>query len=589
MSEFNQTGTLMLRHSGSAYSHRAASITKNTIPRSMGGKSKYLVLLGMLNFSMLFASLGANAQEVFSNYDERFERSRKVVAEDVDSAFGARISPATGSLSFSVPVLSIPGNPGPSIDVNFKLQLRSIAQTTQWIFEEDKPHLHGSFSASKGWVTYSGSNARCSSANVIGWSPPLVPSSNGRPGNFYPYEYWYGYFLSLPSGGGRLNRFLSGSKPSAPINGDTYYWSTNDYWYFSCMPLASGGTGEGFVGHAPDGTEYYFDTMGTGPWLPNLNKNHTTGYELDLERQEVRIYAGKIEDRFGNYIAGLTGSDGRVVTRSVSGTKITYAFDGRQWVVETANPFKVTYPDGSTWTANVSGTLYTTTTLKSNCPGNPNYVISPQAAVASVKSTSGATAVYTVKQKLFGYSYVSGQCVDPSDGGGTENPSLMVLPALVSRSVSGPGLQTSVLSISYGPTNECFTNALYWTPKCTGSSPVTRTVKYTYSDGRYKTYTFGNRYWVNADLLLKLEEGATGGAPMKTTEYQYSLLGGVGTIAGNYPYGAGEYKRSILVSKKIHQDGRIYNWSVATTCGGGSSLCLDQYGRPTKIIKSSSP
>lgn len=532
----------------------------------------------------LFCCSDAIAVEVYSNYDERFERSTKIVSEDVESAFGARITPATGAISFSVPVLSIPTNNGPSIDVAYKLGIRSIAQSTEWYFEEDRPYLNGTFSVSAGWTTKYGGNARCSNANG---DPPLVPSSNGRPGNFYPKEYWYGYFLSLPSGGGRLNAFYSSPTPAAPTTGENYYWATNDYWYFSCIPLTVG-AGEGFVGHAPDGTKYYFDTMSGIP-LPDLNKNHVTGYELELERQEIRLYAGKIEDRFGNYVTGLTASDGTAVVKTVAGATVTYTFGGRQWVVKTTNPFTITYPDGSTWSANVSGNLFTSTSLKDYCPGNPNYSLPPNTAVASVKSPAGATGVFTVKQVLIGYSYVSGGCVDPMDGGGTDRPSRLVVPALVSRSISGPGLTATSLSIDYGPLNDCFSNSLYWDPKCTASSPTTRVVTYSYSDARYRRYTFGNRHFVDADMLLKLEEGSSGSAPSRTTDYQYAWLDEVGTVIGEYPYGPGEAKRAVLTSKKVVQDGRAFTWAVPSSCGGGTSLCIDQYGRPTKVVKEGAP
>jgi hypothetical protein len=532
----------------------------------------------------IFCCSDAMAVEVYSNYDERFERSTRIASEDVESAFGARVSPATGALSFSVPVLSIPISNELSIDVTYKLGIRSIAQSTEWYFEEDRPYLTGTFSVSAGWTTKIGGDARCSNAKE---DPPLVPSSNGRRGNFYPKEYWYGYFLSLPSGGGRINALYSSPTPAAPTTGENYYWATNDYWYFSCSPLTVG-AGEGFVGHAPDGTKYYFDTMSWIP-LPDLNKNHVTGYELELERQEIRLYAGKIEDRFGNYVTGLTASDGTAVVKTVAGATVTYTFGGRQWVVKTTNPFTITYPDGSTWSANVSGNLFTSTSLKDHCPGNPNYSLPPNTAVASVKSPAGATGVFTVKQVLIGYSYVSGGCVDSVDGGGTDRPSRLVVPALVSRSISGPGLTATSLSIDYGPLNDCFSNSLYWDPKCTSSSPTTRVVTYSYSDARYRRYTFGNRQHVDADMLLKLEEGSSGSAPSRTTDYQYAWLDEVGAVIGEYPYGPGEVKRAVLTSKKVVQDGRAFSWTVPSNCSGAISLCIDQYGRPTKVVKDSAP
>lgn len=539
----------------------------------------------LFSIGLLFVSTNASAQETYSNYDERFDQSRSIAAiNDVDSAFSAQISPGNGSLSFSIPVLSIPSDAGPPIEVVYRLGIRSIAQFTEWYFEEDRPYLYGSFSDSKGWVTYGGSNARCSGVG-FGSAPPLAPSS-GRPGWFYPYEYWYGYFLSMPSGGGRLNRIESPIVPAPPTDGANYQWVANGDWYFSCTPLIVG-AGEGFVGRAPNGMMYFFNTMDSRP-LPMLNKLHPTGYELELERSEVRLYAGKIEDRFGNYVTGLTASDGRVVTKTVSGNTTIYTYGSKQWSVTSTNPFTVTYPDGSTWTANVSGNLFTQTSLKDYCPGNPNYTIYPGSAVATVKSPSGATAVYTVQQRAIGYSYVPGLCADPMDGGGTKTPSILVLPAVVSRSVSGPGMSASSVAITYGSTNDCFSNPAYWYPSCNSSSPTTRLVTYNRSDGHFNKYTFGNRHMVNADLLLKLEEGQ-GSTVLRTTDFEYSLLDGVGSIVGEYPYGAAEVGRPVQISRKITQQGRIFRWAIPSVCGSGTALCIDQYGRPTKVERKSTP
>lgn len=193
--------------------------------------------LDNLKFSLAILCLAstplrAQIVDVYTNYDERIGSHSTPTVQDGDEVFGARTNIATGGLSFSVPVLSIPGNNGLDISVTYKLGLRSIAGSTEWNFEEDEPYLSGSFSEAMGWVNSQGSNARCSSVNNVGYGPPKVPPTNGRAGWFYANEYWSGYFLSLPGGGGRLNKAGTGLSAIGPAEGGPYPWATNDFWFF---------------------------------------------------------------------------------------------------------------------------------------------------------------------------------------------------------------------------------------------------------------------------------------------------------------------------------------------------------------------
>lgn len=546
-----------------------------------------------LLMGLLWVSLPANAQivDVYTNYEERIGSRSTPTSLGVDEAFGARTNIATGGISFSVPVLSIPGNIGMDISVIYKLSVRNFGGATQWNFEEDEPYLSGTFSESAGWTSQLGGAARCSNVAIAGGGPPTnIPSSNGRPGKFYTNEYWTGYYLSTSGGGGRLNRRLGtvAYAPDPPVGGGPYKWVTNDLWFFSCIPLASGGTGEGFVGHAPDGRKYYFDTMREGLPLVMLGKRNVQGQEIELERKDLRIYAGKIEDRFGNQITGLSASDGRNVVKTVSGSIVTYSYGGRQWVVQTAAPFSVTYPDGSMWKATINGTIVDYVSLKVTCP-NSQTTASPSTTTATIQSASGATGIYTLKQVVLGYSQVSGQCFPLDEGGSTiDRADQMISPALIKRVVSGPGLATETLNIDYGPVNHCYSNSFHGAP-CGPTSPMWRKVTHSYSDGRYSRYIYGNRELNDADLLLKLEEGAGSGSPLRTTEFTYTLMPKTGEFVGTRPYSIGEWRTAIMTSKKTTQDGRVFNWAVSSDCGSGSSLCVDAYGRPTKVAKTTSP
>lgn len=528
--------------------------------------------------------------DIYSNYEERLGSRQPKAMQAGDEAFGAKVDVATGAVSFYVPVLSIPGNNGLDITVSYKLTIRNFAGSTQWNFEEEKPYLSGSFSKSAGWTTELGGDARCSNNNGVGAAPPDVPSSNGRSGQFYANEYWYGYSLSLPgSGGGSLNRYRSGA-PSPPISGGPYYWATNAHWYFSCIPLVAGGVGEGFVGRSPDGLKYFFNTMREGLPVPDLNKHNAQDGELELYREELRIYADRIEDRYGNYINGLTASDGRNVIKTVSGSSTIYTYGDRQWIVNTSNPYTVTYPDGSVWSASTSGQLYDWVSVKASCPSE-SVSTTPAVTEAEIKSPGGATGTYTLKQVLIGYSYVSGQCITLDDGSSViDNSSLTIVPALVKRTISGPGMALQVLDVDYGDANNCYTVSPFG-PVCNAASPTFRTIIYSYSDGKFHRYTFGNKWLENSNLLLKLEEGKGVSYPsLRTTEYEYSLLPSVGVAAGPIPYSVGATKRVVMRARTIEQDGRLFTWNVPSQCGSNeTSLCVDEYGRPAKIIRASAP
>ncbi len=540
----------------------------------------------LLSVLFIYCS-SAIAIDVYTNYEERLGEAGKLVSLDGDEAFGAKIDPATGATSFYVPVLSIPGSRGLDITVVYKLDVRNDAGSTKWYFEQDEPYVGGSFSQELGWLTYSGSASRCSQATA-GSKPPRVQSSEGRDRWFEPDEYWSGYQLSLPGGGGASLDRLGASPVPVPSVGAPFYWSANDHWFFSCIPLVSG-TGEGYLGLSPDGLKYHFNTMRSS-YLSTLNKFDAGGKDLYLDRYEIRIYAGKIEDRFGNYVTGLTASDGRAVTKTVSGSIVTFKYGTRQWTVNTAGPYTVTYPDGSQWKATVTGSIYDVTMVNKSCPSEIPAP-SPATTTATINSPSGATGTYLFKQIKIGYSYVSNQCVGLDDGSVVSvHPNYFARTSLVQRTISGPGLATSTLSINYGTTNNCFTNA---SPTCTSTSPTTRVVTHTETGGKFKRYTYGNRSGVNADLLLKLEEGQSNSV-LRTTEFGYTLLPKVGGYAGsNYStalYFPSSSKRVVTVSRTIKEAGMIFDWKVSPTCGtSGTGLCIDAFGRPTKVTKSSRP
>jgi hypothetical protein len=529
---------------------------------------------------------------VTDNLFDRLEGSKSLSMIDSDSAFGERVSKSDGSFSFNVPILNIPGNAGMDIKVSYTLKAHP-GELILWQFEEDLPFIGGNFSASAGWTSRAGGTNRCSSTGA----PTSVRPDNGRPDWFQPDEYWTGYELNVPDKAGGFIDAISGNLPSwGPTNGGPYQWSNNQNWFFSCIPLLEG-AGEGFLGHSPDGRKYHFNRMRVHRELVTLDKYAWTGQDIDLARNEVRIYAGRIEDRFGNFIEDLVASDGRAVTRDVNGTVTTYTYAGKQWVVNTAHPFTVTYPDGSQWKATASQLFGSAGSSEVSCSGpngTPTGIMANTNAPAqtvTIEAPSGATGVFQYKRIAIGYSEVQPSCypVDNFSGAPYYLHQLVNPMSLVSRTITGPGLPASSMTISYGPPNGCIFGGS-GSSGCTASSPKTRTVTYTKSSGDYTVYTFGNRFLVDADLLLKVEEGSPSTGVMRTTSFEYARLPAVGflIVSGMASlYSPNHYYRVVQTARVVTQNGKRFTWRVDATCGPGTELCFDEFGRPTKVVRGS--
>ena len=543
------------------------------------------------------------------NYDPYIRDRTTVATIDEDNAFGDKTDINSGSTNFYVTVVSIPGNNQLEVALRYKYVRERWNMGTSWGWEQDDPYISGDFPEEIGWVlgestlpTSLRSTARCNGTGLAtgAFMPPVLNMSDGKPGYWYPYEYYNGIHLVLPRGGGAI-LIPEGTTRAVPppSQGGPYKWATNDGWFFSCIPLKNG-AGEGFLGLAPDGTKYYFDDFRLGSDLPSLNKRNVGGKDIDLDRREYRIYASRIEDRFGNYVEGLSSNDGRtIITTDLGGGVLRVNAGTQQWTVARGSPFTITNPDGSQWkmTANWSGLQW----RGGGTYGDPGEFCSPArpqveftgSATVTVTIPSGASAEFDFLPVQRGYSYVPLSCYTPQgamdNGNAFVNPSLVTEISLVKKTVSGPGIATHWTQMNFGPPNDCFTHS---GGNCTASSPTTVTTKLTRSDGTYTTYTFGNRSYVNQGQLLKIEEGTGSNAPIKVTNQQWQLfdpiengITGLSSTAASLSV----LKRMTVTRRDIIQDARMFTWRIAADCGTGSTICVDQFVRPTKVVKSSAP
>lgn len=544
------------------------------------------------------------------NYDPYIRDRSTITTIDQDIAFGDKTDINSGATNFYVTVASLPGNNQLEVALRYKYVRNRSSMGGSWRWERDDPYLAGDFIKSEGWVLGDSSlpsstlrsTARCSGTNLASgaYMPPAVDESDGKPGNWYPYEYYNGIHLVLPRGGGGI--MIPDGLPAVtpPSQGGPYKWVTNDGWFFSCIPLLNG-PGEGFLALAPDGTKYYFDDLEPGPDLLTLNKLNLGGKDIDLFRQEFRLYASRIEDRFGNYVEGLSASDGRTITTTDMGGGVVRVDAGTQeWTVSTSAPFTITNPDGSKWkmVADWSALQWRGGGALAD-PGldcSPAYPITEFTGSATLTVTipSGASAKFDFEPIQRGYSYVPIKCRTPdyveTNGTYFVNPVLVTEISLVKKTVSGPGMVSHWTQMAYGPPNGCFGPYGSKSGDCTSASPTTVTTKLTRSDGTYTTYTFGNRSYVNQGQLLKTEDGAGTSAPIKVTNQQWQLFDPVGngqTGLSSTSASLSVVQRMRVTKRDVVQQGRTFTWQIAASCGTGSDRCVDQFIRPTKIVKSS--
>lgn len=570
-----------------------------------------LALLRMITplFLVCIAVPAAAQITAQDNYDPYIRDRTTIATIDEDTAFGDRTDINTGETNFYVTVASLQGNNSLEVALRYKYVRDRSSMGGAWIWEQDDPYIAGGFAVETGWVLGESwspaalrSTARCTGTGLASGThmPPALNTADGKPGYWYPYEYYNGIRLVLPRGGGAV--LIPGGYYAAPSpsQGGPYQLVTNDGWFFSCIPLKNG-PGEGFLGLAPDGTKYYFDDFRPGPDLPTLNKRNVGDKDIDLERREYRIYASRIEDRFGNYVEGLSASDGRVITTIDLGGGILRVIAGtQQWTVARGAPFTVTNPDGSQWkmASNWSGLQW----RGGGAAGDPGDLCVPArplaeftgSATLTVTVPSGAIASFDFAPIQRGFSYVPLGCYRPEgaldNGNAFINPSLVTEISLTKKTVSGPGIAPHWTQMSYSSPNDCFAPIGGNSGSCTASSPTTVTTKLARSDGTYAIYTFGNRSYVNQGQLLRIEEGVAPNTPLKVTNQQWQLFAPVSSgITGLSSTSASlsTIKRMTVVKRDVIQDGRKFTWEIASNCGTGSNVCVDQLIRPTKVVKGS--
>lgn len=317
--------------------------------------------------------------------------------------------------------------------------------------------------------TATGSSWRVSGATPFNRcsQPSQEPgSASNLQGQFSPRDFFRGITLSIPGKGEQKVLTHSPENTSRPTDGNVYTRTTRDFWQLRCLSgLANGFPGEGYLAVAPDGTRYWFNWMVSRPYstVVRPNRKNPQGDADRLAREEVRLYATRVEDRFGNWVTyGYSGArlveirsnDGRLVSLSYNAqghvSQITahgrtwsysYTYNGPSGILN-----RVTLPDGSFWTFSgtaAPGIVYKTpdpTDAAKRCDELGDWHDSTTVKTFTVGHPSGASATFEYAPIRHARSNVYPMCFI-ADGELEFGPAILFdTYALIRKTISGPNL-----------------------------------------------------------------------------------------------------------------------------------------------------
>lgn len=250
-------------------------------------------LFHMLIVVAMMAPLTARAQIVPTwrqEYDKRLQYG-DLVEPLKGEIFGEQVNLYDGSISFNATDISVPGNSGLQVSLGrSRTGSDGSSESPFGDWDIDIPSLsgvHGDLPATAAagyWLPA----ARCS---TVGAPPSLAVRNraNTQTVQFNNHTYWDGVRLGLAGGNGEsLLGSTADSRQPRPHFGQPAPWNTKDGWTFTCLSaLKSGQAGDGFLGHAPDGTRYYFD------WMVARNNTPATLQPENLARRVVAQAAGR--------------------------------------------------------------------------------------------------------------------------------------------------------------------------------------------------------------------------------------------------------------------------------------------------------
>lgn len=438
-----------------------------------------------------------------------------------DTPFGESVSLYTGNLSFRQTDISLPGiGPGITLTRTYDITGAPTSKTFDlslgdWdlAVPEITTMIPGKRLGYGGvWnVEYSTApTARCSHITMVSRAP-----------FGYSLPWWHGYQLITGDGNSQPLLKRTAENTLAPGgNVAAYPILTPGNWMLGCLSSTSNGMpGEAFLAVAPDGTRYWFDHLAYGailetlydpiPWtndpgnpvpgegLADGEASLTTGATVPesdepevywgfdityLKRQTAHMFATRVEDRFGNWVAyrytgtklqEITASDGRRVlvewrTDAPLVDRIRVMPDTpleRVWRYEYEAPtdptlrrlVRVRQPDDTSWSldmAYASGVELPPVDPDGSC-GTRTFDTGPNdLALITMEHPTGLRAEFTVSLKARARSWVPTGCVQMQ---GTLGPWTEPLPpvyfsaALTTKYFYGPGVAGRAWQYRYSP------------------------------------------------------------------------------------------------------------------------------------------
>lgn len=578
----------------------------------------------LLTGLLLVAASGSVAQVATQadEYQNRIKSSGAIQAFGGNSAFGEQVDLYTGSTTFEQTDLVLEGT-GPAIrivrrsikgDLNAQGALM-FSGFGDW--ELEIPQISVLVAGTTKTNSTVGlwqirdaagnpSNARCSGGSEIWWPPG---GSYGAHTGGIPSVLWsQGMQLDIP-GEGRQSVLLRSAAAPVPATG-SYPWVTNRHWQIGCLPATtSGEPGEAFLVLAPDGTKYHLTWMTFDMYFSYRDEDDR--WWSDMPRNLAHMKVTRIEDRFGNFVdydydgadrlVSITASDGRAVTIewwSDAPLIRRISADGRSWNYSYHSRgadggilSQVQLPDGSAWDFEGSATphAYFPVDLGGGCFRPIQEQPPGITKTYTITAPSGLTGVFRFTDRLLAQSYMPSTCITSRGAAHeTANPYLLAQ-ALVQRQLSGPGLASATWNYVYAPAHASLER------DCgDGSCPSTTYTDVTDPAGQRTRYIHSTRYGALQGKLLRTEfYEAEGTVPVRTEDRLYNYAesdkpypGMLGTSADDPPFAS---ENIIVLRKQVTvQQGRTFIWEVPAGCAGGlTGYCLDRFGRPLRVLKSS--
>lgn len=587
------------------------------------GMKKELIWVAALGLAAPWTVTHAQAQSTVAPYEEhsKFTRAAQQVSPLTSELFGDNISLYNGSTEFSVTDISLPGNNGLPVQLTrrFKVEPRKdlVNLGGFGVWDLDVPYIAGNFDSRYKWNESETPQSRCSSGN---WGPrlPGPPFSMG--------DLFTGIRIHLPGrSGGDLLKPASGN-PHRPTDGAAYTYVSQHFISVTCVATTKNGyPGEGFVAVTTDGLRYTFN-VGVERHGGIVRKDLVTysgTYRHTRGRTQVFLLAGRVEDRYGNWVeydyagdqlTAIHSSDGRRIDLGYSGNTIAWASsNGRTWRYEyTPITFglnlhnhlltRVEQPDRSVWTYQYEDADGCTGVGSDGCPG----MLGPEYHILDVETSTDPRC----PEPFVGVDLFTLRATHPSGAAGefrfgygrhyrTQTPNNTCVPravpgmadlvyelqfpdyfdgyGIISKTLNGPGLEQQTWGYGGGG------------PRCRwgANCPDRKTVTVQQPDGTRMEYVFGIKYGVNDGKLLETRTVSPSGTVMRSEVSTYVSADEAATMPFPDYYGFSYYgpddglalRLRPIKQTTVTQDGATFTRTVEA---------FDALARPTRVTKSSS-